>query len=68
MKNLEVAKILEQFADALEFTGELPFKIAAYRRASRSISDLQDDIMEVWRQGRLHEIPGVGKAFGHVHK
>jgi DNA polymerase (family 10) len=53
---------LEQFADALEFKSELPFKVAAYRRASRVIAELQEDILEVWRQGRLQEIPGIGKA------
>ena len=62
MKNFEIAKLLEQFADMLEFKGELPFKVAAYRRASRSISELPEDIMQVWREGRLQEIPGVGKA------
>ena len=59
---MEVANILEQFADALEFKGESPFKIAAYRRASRVIAELKQDILDVWRQGRLKEIPGIGKA------
>ena len=60
--NKNVVNILEQFADVLEFKGETPFKINAYRRAARNIGDLSEDIKKIWQEGRLSEIPGVGKA------
>ena len=62
MKNAEVAEILDKMADLLEFKGELPFKINAYRKASRMISELTEDIETLWQEKRLHEIPGVGKG------
>ncbi len=62
MKNKKVVDILEKFADVLEFKGELPFKINAYRRAARAIDDLSEDIEIMWQEGRLGSIPGVGKA------
>lgn len=62
MKNTEVVDILEKFADILEFKGELGFKVNAYRRAARAIADLGEDIEQMWRDERLSEIDGVGKA------
>lgn len=62
MKNNHVVEILKQFGDVLEFKGEVAFKINAYRKAARTIEDLTEDIEKVWREGRLNDIPGVGKA------
>ena len=62
MINAKVAEILEKFGDVLEFKGEASFKINAYRRAARTIDDLTEDIEKIWQEGRLGEVPGVGKA------
>lgn len=62
MDNAEVAATLQLLADLLEIKGENPFKIAAYRRAAASIEELGRSIAEVWREGKLGEIPGVGAA------
>ncbi len=62
MKNQELAEIFERFADILEFKGENLFKILAYRKASRIISELTDDIVDIYQQGRLQTLPGIGKA------
>lgn len=60
MKNLDVVCILNNIATLLEFQG-VEFKPRAYRRAAQSIEDLSEDINEIYRQGKLEEIPGVGK-------
>ena len=60
--NEPVIEILEKFGDVLEFKGETPFKVNAYRRAARTIADLTEDIEKIWQEGRLSDIPGVGKA------
>lgn len=60
--NVEVADILQQIADMLEIKGEVVYKALAYRRAAQSILDLGRDINEVWAEGKLREIPGVGEA------
>jgi DNA polymerase (family 10) len=62
MKNKELADLFEKMADILEFKGENPFKISAYRRASRIIGDLTQDIEEITEQGELKNIPGIGEG------
>ena len=62
MKNKAIAEILTQLADLLEIKGELPFKINAYRRASRVIEELQQDIELVWQEKQLRQLPGIGEA------
>jgi DNA polymerase (family 10) len=59
MKNLEIAKMFYEIADMLEVQG-VEFKPRAYRRAARSIEELNDDIAKV--MGRGEKIPGVGEA------
>ena len=62
MKNKDLADLFEKMADILEFKGENPFKISAYRRASRIIGDLTQDIKEIAEQGELKNIPGIGEG------
>lgn len=60
MKNLEVARMLYEIADILE-AQDVEFKPRAYRRAARSIEELSEDIVDIWKLGELEEISGVGK-------
>jgi DNA polymerase (family 10) len=62
MKNKQLADLFENMADILEFKGENPFKISAYRKASRIIGDLTQDIEEIAEQGELKNIPGIGEG------
>jgi DNA polymerase (family X) len=62
MKNKEISDLFEKMANILEFKGENPFKISAYRRASRIIGDLTEDIEEIVEQGGLKNIPGIGEG------
>ena len=62
MKNHEVAELLRNIAQLLEIKGELVFKIRAYEKAALVIDNLDEDIEEVWKQGKLDDIPGVGEA------
>src|SRR5436190_7721904 len=61
-RNREVAALLEAIGDLLEVKGELPFKIAAYRRAANTIEALREPIENVRAEGRLREVSGVGQA------
>ena len=61
MKNLEVAELLNEIADYLEFQNE-PFKIRAYRKAALVIEGLSEDITQVWKDGNLEELPGIGEG------
>ena len=62
MKNLEIAEIFSQMANILELKNENIFKVNAYRKASRIIKDLQNDIKELCEENKLQELPGIGKA------
>lgn len=62
MTNKEVAEILRRIADMLEIKGEIVYKALAYRRAADNIEYLGRDIEDVWREGKLMEIPGIGKS------
>jgi DNA polymerase (family 10) len=62
MNNRQVADILYDIADMLEIRGEIIYKSVAYRRAADNILNLGRDINDVWREGKLREIPGVGDA------
>jgi len=62
MKNRELAEIFEKMANILEFKGENPFKINAYRKASRIIGDLTQDVEEIAGSGKLEEVPGIGSG------
>src|SRR4030066_1612030 len=62
MKQKELADLFEKMADILEFKGENPFKISAYRKASRIMGDLTQDIEEIAERGELKNIPGIGEG------
>ena len=62
MRNREVAQLLENIATLLEMKGENRFKIVAYEEAARRIESWPEPIEEVWKEGRLKEIPGVGES------
>jgi DNA polymerase (family 10) len=62
MKNKEISALFEKMADLMEFKGENPFKVSAYRKAARIIGDLTRDIEEISRSGELKAIPGVGEG------
>jgi len=62
MKNRELATLFNRMADVLEFKGENPFKISAYRKASRILGDLTEDIEEISESGKLKDIPGIGEG------
>jgi len=62
MTNQQLAKTFQTIADLLEIKGENIYKILAYRKAADSISNLGQDVNEIWKEGKLTEVDGVGKA------
>ncbi len=60
MKNVLIAEMFERMGDILELKGENSFKVNAYRRASRVIQNLEEDIEKIWKEERLNQIPGIG--------
>lgn len=62
MENAEVARVLAEIAELLELTGGNPFKVRAYRRAAQAIDLHPGSISELWRDGKLAELPGIGEG------
>ena len=61
MKNIEVAELLNEIADYLEFANE-PFKVRAYRKAALVVEGLSEDVEQVWKENKLMELPGIGEG------
>jgi len=62
MQNPDIARAFDEVADLLEIKDENPFRIRAYRNASRAIRDFPDPVADWVRAGRdLTEIPGIGE-------
>jgi DNA polymerase (family 10) len=63
MTNAEVAAVFDQIADLLEFQGENPFRVRAYRNAARTIGDLPEAVAQIAAdpQRKLTDLEGVGK-------
>ncbi len=62
MKNSEIANLLDRMGMLLEIKDDNVFKIRAYHKAAENITALAEDIEALYRENRLFEIPGVGKA------
>jgi DNA polymerase (family 10) len=60
--NAELAEIFDRIGSLLEIKGEVIYKTLAYRKAAESLRGLAEDVNTVRADGRLTEIPGVGKA------
>jgi DNA polymerase (family 10) len=62
VSNQEIADMFERLADLLEIDGENPFKVRAYRNASRTISSLSKRLADMIERGEdLTQLPGIGK-------
>lgn len=61
-RNKELARIFEKMADILEFLGDNPYRIGTYRRVANLISELPEDVEELYKNGKLSELPGVGSS------
>lgn len=57
----EVARIFKEMADLLSIEGENPFRVRAYQKAADVIEHLSDDLEELYDEGRLNQVPGIGK-------
>ena len=62
MDKKQIVGVLEEIASLLELKGEDKFKVNAYSRAARSISQSRLDVVELISKGEAKKIPGVGEA------
>lgn len=62
MNNQEIAKLLRQVAAAYQVKGGNRFKIIAYEKAADSIEHLTSEAKDLWDDGKLGEVPGIGAS------
>ena len=63
--NQKLAETFTLIADLLEIKGEIIYKTLAYRKAADSLTELGQDVADIWGEEGLkglQAIPGVGKA------
>ncbi|HEY7216304.1 MAG TPA: DNA polymerase/3'-5' exonuclease PolX [Thermoanaerobaculia bacterium] len=66
MDNPEIARVLEEVADILEIQNENPFRIRAYRNATRTVEGLTTPLRKWVEEGRnLTDLPGIGKEMAN---
>jgi DNA polymerase (family 10) len=61
LKNVHVAKILNEIAGILEMKG-VEFKPRAYRKAARTVESLSKPIEEIYEKGNLQDLSGIGES------
>jgi len=59
--NTQIAAIFNNIGNMLEILGENPFRIRAYKNASKTVQVLDEDIIEITQKDRLTDIKGIGK-------
>ena len=62
MDKKDIIEVLERIGTMLEIKGENPFKVRAYFSGARTLQTMEEDLDKVIGEGRLGEIPGIGKA------
>ncbi|HWP22826.1 MAG TPA: DNA polymerase/3'-5' exonuclease PolX [Candidatus Binatia bacterium] len=72
MENVEIARVLNQYADLLELEGADPFRVRAYRNAARTIESYSRSVArcleEVQDLTKL-KLPGIGKSMAeHIEE
>lgn len=62
MDKKDIVEVLERIGTMIEIKGENPFKVRAYFSGARTLQTMEEDLGEVIAEGRLGDIPGIGKA------
>lgn len=69
MTNQEISTLLRKISTAYLIQNENRFKIIAYEKAADSIEQLTEQVKDIWKNGKLGDIPGVGKTIaGHLNE
>ncbi len=61
-RNLEIARIFAQIADLLEIQQESTFRVNAYRKGTRALESLAEDVGAIAARGELRKIGGIGAS------
>jgi DNA polymerase (family 10) len=62
MDREQVAAILAEIGTFLELKGESSFRVNAYLNGARAVTQMEEDLAVVVREGRLTSVPGIGET------
>jgi len=62
MKNSEIAAVFNDIAEMLILKKDNIFKIRAYQKVARAITELSVPVERLVAENRINEIPGAGEA------
>ncbi len=62
MTNSEIAAVFSDIAEMLGLKKDNIFKIRAYQKVARAITELAEPVEQLVAENRLNEIPGAGEA------
>ncbi len=62
LSNSAIARMLREIAAAYEIKGENRFKTRAYDTAADSVEHATSEVKDLWEEGRLGDLPGVGES------
>ena len=60
--NSQIARLLKNVSAAYEVRGENQFRVSAYNQAAAAIEHATSEVKDLWDDGKLTEIPGVGSS------
>ena len=63
--SMTASDLLSEIQGLLELSGENPFRIRAFEKASKTLAG-RDDLLERAQKGTLQEIPGIGKGIEEI--
>ena len=64
MTNLQIAELLRNVASAYQYQDEKKYKfqVIAYNRAADSIEHATSELKDLWDDGKLDDVPGIGPS------
>jgi DNA polymerase (family X) len=63
MENVEIARVLNEYADLLDIQLESPFRVRSYRNAAQTVAGLSQPVAQLIEAGEdLRKLPGIGSS------
>lgn len=62
MMNEEIASQFNMIADLMEIRGDEGYRLRAYRRGAETIHSSERPVYDIWQEGALKDLPGIGEA------
>jgi DNA polymerase (family 10) len=60
--NAHIAAAFEELADLYELDGAVQYRVIAYRTAAKAVRESSVSVMQLAREGRATELPGIGRT------